>query len=152
MDGPSEASPPMSAPLLLWVILLHWAIGGGFNRGGRTWQHCTGRSEGRRVGGLCREGGVKTGVGCAGETHWDPCAPTDGMFPALPGQTPDSVLHFGGDTWLLQGAPRGAASPWQPSPWFQCPGASGLSLGVTAQRNASGAAAASILPATVGSG
>ncbi|KAJ7421356.1 Thrombospondin-type laminin G domain and EAR repeat-containing protein [Willisornis vidua] len=31
----------MSAPLLLWVILLRWASGGGFLRGGRTWQHCT---------------------------------------------------------------------------------------------------------------
>ncbi|XP_053842414.1 thrombospondin-type laminin G domain and EAR repeat-containing protein isoform X2 [Vidua macroura] len=31
----------MSAPLLLWVVLLRWASGGGFIRGGRTWQHCT---------------------------------------------------------------------------------------------------------------
>ncbi|KAM9378378.1 thrombospondin-type laminin G domain and EAR repeat-containing protein [Phaethornis superciliosus] len=33
----------MSALLLqlLWVILLHWAAGGGFVQGGRTWQHCT---------------------------------------------------------------------------------------------------------------
>ncbi|XP_026711354.1 thrombospondin-type laminin G domain and EAR repeat-containing protein isoform X1 [Athene cunicularia] len=31
----------MSAPLLLWVTLFHWATSGGFIRGGRTWQHCT---------------------------------------------------------------------------------------------------------------
>ncbi|XP_071293362.1 thrombospondin-type laminin G domain and EAR repeat-containing protein isoform X1 [Agelaius tricolor] len=31
----------MSAPLLLWVVLLRWASGGGFIRAGRTWQHCT---------------------------------------------------------------------------------------------------------------
>ena len=55
MDGPPEASPPMSAPLLLWVILLRWATSGGFVRGGRTWQHCTGRSEGQRVGCARRE-------------------------------------------------------------------------------------------------
>lgn len=50
VDGPAQAKPPMSAPLLLWVILLPWASGGGFSRGGRTWQHCTGRSEGRAPG------------------------------------------------------------------------------------------------------
>ncbi|XP_035167973.1 thrombospondin-type laminin G domain and EAR repeat-containing protein-like isoform X1 [Oxyura jamaicensis] len=31
----------MSASLLLWAVLLHWASGGGLARGGRTWQHCT---------------------------------------------------------------------------------------------------------------
>lgn len=55
MDGLPEASPPMSAPLLLWVILLHWATSGGFVRGGRTWQHCTGRSKARWVGCAGRE-------------------------------------------------------------------------------------------------
>lgn len=52
MDGPPEAGPPMSAPLLLWLVLLHGATAGGPVRGGRTWRHCTGRSAGRR--GLCR--------------------------------------------------------------------------------------------------
>lgn len=42
----------MSAPLLLWLVLLHGATAGGPVRGGRTWRHCTGRSAGRR--GLCR--------------------------------------------------------------------------------------------------
>ncbi|KAK2538707.1 Tspear [Columba livia] len=31
----------MSAPLLLWLVLLHGATAGGPVRGGRTWRHCT---------------------------------------------------------------------------------------------------------------
>ncbi|XP_025892196.1 thrombospondin-type laminin G domain and EAR repeat-containing protein [Nothoprocta perdicaria] len=31
----------MSAPLLLWAVLLHWVAGGDLGRGGKTWQHCT---------------------------------------------------------------------------------------------------------------
>lgn len=79
MDGPPQARPPMSAPLLLWVVLLRWASGGGFARPGRTWQHCTGRSEG--------------GWAVPGDRA-HPVLPWLGR-PTLPGQTPEGELCFG---------------------------------------------------------
>lgn len=124
-----EVGLPMSAPLLLWVILLHWATSGGFVRGGRTWQHCTGRSKGCCAG---REAS-RQAMAMPGTT-----LPRGGMSP--------SMLHFGGvgdmaavgcSAWgglSLAAQPRGFS-------------AGGLSLRVTSRRDASGTAAARTLPA-----
>lgn len=68
MDGPPEVSPPMSAPLLIWVVLLHWATSGDFVRGGRTWQHCTGRSEGLGGGAVPGREALRQAMAVPGNT------------------------------------------------------------------------------------
>lgn len=87
MDGPPKAEPPMSAPLLLWVVLLRWASGGGSVRGGRTWQHCTGRSEGRAG---C------TGVSPAGKRAGTAVLPWVGCSPRCQGRPQKACSALGG--------------------------------------------------------
>lgn len=120
----------MSAPLLRWVVLLHWATGGGFGREGRTWQHCTGRSRDR--GGLRGE----TGDGCA-RRHAGPCSPAGRMLPTLPGQTPKACFVLGGAAWRPQGAQtqglsaRGPADASAMPPCCSCQHPWAAGLGVT---------------------
>lgn len=117
MDGPSEASPPMSAPLLLWVILLHWAIGGGFNRGGRTWQHCTGRSEGRRVGCAGREAS-RQALAVLGKHTGTRVLPWMGCSLRCQGR-PQPVCSVLGGIHGCCGVPRvGQPLPGSPAPGF----------------------------------